>query len=449
MEKSRLALPEKPFRIHGGANTPHRKNTRHSQSVVMPCPEQVVLPMSQHIGAPCKPCVKKGFTVAVGDVIGESTGHICAPIHASISGKVSKITQVRLPNGHLYDAVVIESDGEMRMSKSIKPPVINSDTDLIKAVHDSGLVGLGGAGFPSHVKIDIHQENHCDTLIVNCSECEPYITADNREAVENTEDVLYGIITLLRYLHVERAIIGVEDNKPDAIKSLKAAINNCKEKEAKNICVLKLRSRYPQGAEKVLIKACTGRTVPPHKLPVDVGCIVMNITSVGFLGSYIKTGVPLISKRVTVDGSAVNEAKNVIVPIGTSVRDIIDFCGGYKETCGKLIIGGPMTGVSVPDDSCPILKQNNAVLALNKKDSLLPPATDCIRCGRCIKSCPMKLAPVNIETAVKMKDIDALNKNGVTLCMECGSCAYNCPAHRGLVQIIRMGKAMVHNAAKE
>ena len=449
MKNSPLALPKKPFNFHGGANTPHYKNTRHKQSEIMPCPEQVVLPMLQHIGKPCKPCVKKGFSVAVGDIIGKDTGHISAPIYAPISGKVTKITQVRLANGRLYDAVVIASDGEMRMSKSIKAPVINSDTDLIRAVHDSGLVGLGGAGFPTHVKIDNHQENKCDTLIVNCSECEPFITADNREAVENTDDVLYGIITLLRYLHVERAVIGVEDNKPDAIKALKAAIEKSCDEESRHICVLKLKSRYPQGAEKVLIKACTGRTVPPHKLPVDVGCIVMNITSVGFLGSYIRTGVPLISKRITIDGSAVSEPKNVIVPIGTPVKDIISFCGGYKEACGKLIIGGPMTGIAAPNDDIPILKQTNAVIALNKKDAVQPPVTDCIRCGRCISSCPMRLSPVLIETAVKMKDVASLNRNGISLCMECGSCAYNCPAHRPLVQVIRMGKAMVRNTSKE
>ena len=449
MDKANLPLPKNSFRTRGGAKAPHRKNTLDSESVVMPCPKQVILPMVQHIGAPCKPTVKAGTLVAIGDVIAESEGFVSAPIHATVSGKVSKIAQVKLSNGQMGDAVVIDSDGEMRISENIKPPVVETAQDLLDAVKASGLVGLGGAGFPTHVKLNVPKDKKADTLVINCAECEPYITTDNREAIENTDNVLNGIVIVMRLLELDRAIIGIEDNKPEAIKLLKQAVKDSKEKEAERICVLPLKARYPQGAEKVLIKACTGRVVPVGKLPLDAGCIVMNITSVAFVSSYIKTGIPLVSKRVTVDGSAVSEAKNVIVPIGTPIKDVIEFCGGYSEPCAKLISGGPMMGISLASDEFPILKQNNAILAFNENDAVLQRTTDCIRCGRCVQSCPLSLMPTAIANSVKLKDIDALNKQGVMVCMECGSCAFNCPAHRPLVQTMRQGKAMVRSAPKK
>lgn len=449
MDKANLTLPTSPFRTRGGAKAPHRKNTLNSESVTMPCPKQVILPMVQHIGAPCKPVVKAGAVVAVGDVVAESGGFVSAPIHATVSGKVSKITQVKLSTGQMGDAIIIDSDGEMRISENCKPPVVNNAADLIEAVKASGLVGLGGAGFPTHVKLNVPDGKKADTLVINCAECEPYITTDNREAIENTDNVLNGIVTVMRLLELDRAIIGIEDNKPEAIKLLKQAVKDSKEKEAERICVLPLKARYPQGAEKVLIKACTGRVVPVGKLPLDTGCIVMNITSAAFVSSYLKTGIPLVSKRVTVDGSAVAEAKNVIVPIGTPIKDVIEFCGGYSEPCGKLISGGPMMGISLASDEFPILKQNNAILAFNEKDAVLQKTTDCIRCGKCVASCPLSLMPAAIENSVKLKDIDALNKQGVMVCMECGSCAFNCPAHRPLVQVMRQGKTLVRSAPKK
>lgn len=449
MEKTFLSLPEKPYRARGGVHVLHKKNTCNCESVIMPCPKKVILPMVQHIGTPCKPVVKTGMQVAIGDLIAEGEGMVSAPIHATVSGRVGKITKIKLPTGHIEDAVILESDGEMRISKKIKPPVINTVQDFLNAVNTSGLVGLGGAGFPTHVKINVPDEKHVDTLIVNCAECEPYITTDNREAIENTDNVINGIILMIRMLSLDRAIIGIENNKPEAIKKLKKAIKECKEKEKQKICVLSLKSRYPQGAEKVIIKAAVNRVVPMGKMPVDTGCIVMNITSVAFISSYIRTGIPLVSKRITIDGSAISEPKNVIVPIGTMIKDIIDFCGGYKEKCGKLISGGPMMGIALASDRFPILKQNNAILAFNEKDAVLPKPTDCIRCGKCVQSCPFSLMPVAIEKAVKLNNTEELERRGVMDCMECGTCAYNCPAHRPLVQIMRQGKSMVRNTSKK
>ncbi len=449
MEKVKLELPLKPFHTRGGAKAPHRKNTMNMQSVTMPCPKQVILPMTQHIGAPCVPTVKVGDFVAVGDVVGKSDSFVSSPVHASVSGKVSKIAAIKHPGGSMVQAVYIDSDGEMKKSESIHPPIVNSSEDLVNAVRSSGLVGLGGAGFPAHVKLSIPKDKSADTLIINCAECEPYITVDNREAIENGEHVIDGIFTVLRLLKLDRAIIGIEDNKPEAIKNLRELIKNSSREESKRTCVLPLKAKYPQGAEKVLIKACTGREVPAGKLPVDAGCIVMNITSVAFISSYLKTGIPLISKRLTIDGSSIKNPQNVIVPIGTPIKDVIDFCGGYGERPGKLIMGGPMMGIALTDDELPIMKQNNAILAFNEKDAVLQRTTDCIRCGRCVQSCPMSLVPTAIAGSVKRKDTEALVKQGVMICMECGSCAFNCPAHRPLVQTMRLGKAIVKTAAKK
>lgn len=436
-------LPKKARRTRGGANVPHNKNTAAKAGEQLPCPERVVVPMAQHIGAPCKPVVKPGNAVAVGDIIGESVSGIGSPIHAPISGTVVKVHPQRLADGRTVDAVEIRSDGVMRQSKRIKKPVIGNTEEFLEAVRASGLVGLGGAGFPTHVKLDVPDGKHVDTLLINCAECEPYITADNRAAVEDTEDIMRGILAVMKYLEIGRAIIGVEKNKPDAIKALTDAINKAGESE--RVCVLKLPARYPQGDEKVLIKACTGRTVAHGMLPKDVGCIVMNISSTAFLGSYLETGMPLVSKRVTVDGSAVKEPKNLIVPIGTLVCDILEYCG-VSEPIGKLMYGGPMMGIALATDRSPILKQNNAVLAFSRGDALLPEPTACIRCGRCAAHCPMHLVPEAIEKAVKLRSPEMLEKYGVSSCIECGSCAYGCPAHRPLVQSIRVGKTILKEA---
>ena len=444
-----LTFPEKPFRTHGGAAVPHHKNTAKLESKVLPCPEQVTIPMQQHAGAPCKPLVKVGDLVQVGQKIGEAEAFVSAPIHASVSGKVTAVTKVMLPGGQTADAVVIQSDGQMTVSPDVKPPVVETKEDFLKAVRESGLVGLGGAGFPAHVKLNVPKDKHLDTLIVNAAECEPYITADNREALENSWAVLSGVYAVRDLLKLDRVIIAVEDNKPEVIETLRKIADNPTHDPENRVRILPLHARYPQGAEKVLVQSCTNRVIPLGKLPADVGCLVMNITSVAFLADYLKTGMPLVKKRVTIDGSAIANPQNVIVPIGTKIADAVAFCGGYSKPPRKLLMGGPMMGIALTPDAPPILKQNNGILAFAEEDAALPEPTACIRCGRCVSGCPMNLIPTQLEKYAELGNAEELDRLGVMCCMECGTCAYNCPAHRPLVHAIRLGKALVRNGGKK
>lgn len=426
-----------------GAEVPHRKNTKKIETIYMPSPKSVTISMLQHIGAPCDPIVSKGDHVYMGQTIAESNNFLSSRIHSSISGEVQKIDKIRMPSGELVDAITIESDGKNELYNEIKPPYVNDKQSLIKAIRESGLVGLGGAGFPAHVKLNIPNGKSVDTIIINAAECEPYITADHRECIENSWELFSGIYAIKEILNIDRVIIGVENNKPDVIKILKKIADNHERDPKDKVKVLTLKSRYPNGAEKVIIKACTGIEVPKGKLPIDVGCIVMNVSSVTFLSKYLKTGIPLISKRITVDGSAIKDPKNVIVPIGTKICDIIEFCGGYKETPKKILMGGPMMGISLPDDTLPILKQNNAILAFSEKDAKLPEPSSCIRCAKCVESCPMGLIPTKLERYSVLQDKEELTKLNIMNCMECGTCVFNCPASRQILQSIKMGKQLI------
>ncbi|MCR4671653.1 MAG: electron transport complex subunit RsxC [Lachnospiraceae bacterium] len=424
-----------------GAPVPHRKNTSASATEVMPVPATVTIAMSMHIGAPCTPCVKPKDHVDVGTVIGSSPAFMSALIHSSVSGTVKKVDSILMPNGSKTQAVVIDTDGQQTLDPSLKAPEINSKEDFLEAVKASGLVGLGGAGFPAHIKLN--PATPVDILCINGAECEPYITADEHEFLENYENVIYGITQVRKYLGVEKVLIGIEGNKPGAIALMKE-----KTAEYDYISVVTLPARYPQGAEKVLIDQMTDRQVPPGKLPADVGTVVMNVASIGFLGGYLKDGIPLTTKRVTVDGSAITTPKNVRVLIGTPIKDIIDFCGGYKETPAKLISGGPMMGIALMTDDFPVLKQNNAFLAFNEKDAKSFEPTSCIRCGRCVDACPMNLMPTKLEDGVLFKDVEILKEYGVMNCMECGCCAFVCPANRKLVHAMKLGKMYVREAGQ-
>ena len=442
-----MEFPKHPFRTHGGAAVPHHKNTWDIPSSTMPPPEKVILPMQQHIGAPCIPTVKKGDHVYVGTVVGDSEAYVSAPVHASVSGTVTEITQVMLTGGQMTQAVVVGSDGKMEKDPAIAPPPpITTKEELAKAARAAGLVGLGGAGFPAHVKLNVPEGKTIDTLLVNVAECEPYVTSDHREALENGRNVLEGVYHVKEILGVQRVILAVEDNKPDVIQKLSEIADDPKRDPLDQVRVLPLKSRYPQGAEKVLVQACTGRKVPAGKLPADVGCLVMNIGSLSFLASYMRTGMPLTLKRVTLDGSAIAHPQNVIVPVGTPIKDVVAFCGGYKAEPKKLIMGGPMMGVAITSDELPILKQNNAILAFDQREAQLRQPTACIRCGRCVAACPMHLMPTKLEQAVERQDVEALQSLDIMTCMECGCCSFSCPAGRRLVQAIRLGKNYVRKA---
>jgi len=426
----------------GGAAVPHKKNTAQIETIKMNVPEKVIIPMLQHIGAPCEPLVKKGDTVKVGQIIGNSEKYISAPIHASVSGTVTNVAPMLYPGGNYVTSVEIKADGTQEVHESIKPISYSSNKELLEAIRQSGIVGLGGAGFPAHAKLSPPPDKPVDTLIINGAECEPYITSDYREIIENSWNIIGGINILVELLKVKNVWIGIEDNKPEAIKVL----THLAEK-IENVKVVKLKSRYPQGAEKMLIYSITGRKVPPGKLPLDVGVIVMNISSVSLICEYIKTGMPLVKRRVTVDGSAVKNPSNVEVPIGTPLKDVFDACGGFNCVVHKVLMGGPMMGVAQYSLNTPVVKYTNALLAFGRKEAEIGEEGPCIRCGRCVNACPMNLMPLYINLHALKENMDDLGKYNPIDCIECGSCAYVCPANRRLVQSIRLAKAQLRKAA--
>ena len=426
-----------------GAGVPHEKGTSNLATVVMPLPSKIVLSMNQHIGAPAAPQVKKGDQVYVGTVVGKSGGFVSSDIHSGVSGKVDGITTIVAPNGAVQTAVVIIPDGEQKVDPAIKPPVVNDLKSLQDAVRASGLVGLGGAGFPTAVKLAPKNLDEVDTLLVNGAECEPFITSDNRCLLEDTEYILSGIEAVMKYMDIKKCVIGIEGNKPEAIAHMKSSIKN------PNVTVQTLPMRYPQGAEKVLIETCTGREVPFPGLPSDVGVVVMNVTSIAFVGKYLKTGMPLVTKRLTVDGDIVKEPKNVEVIIGTPVQELLDFCGGLTGEPGKVLYGGPMMGNCLADLSQPILKNNNAILAFSKKWAHLPKETNCIHCGRCTNACPLGLSAKEIVQAYQDGNVDLLKELNADLCMSCGTCSFVCPAKRPLAPSIALAKIMMKNGGKK
>lgn len=424
-------------RIHGGTLLPHLKGTAETETVIMPPPESVKIPMLQHIGAPAEPVVSVGDKVYVGTLIGKAGGFVSAPVHSSISGTVSAVTAENV-NGRSVTYVNVKSDGEQTPDPELQPFEVKTREDIASAAAACGLVGLGGAGFPTGVKLNIKDDTKIDTLIINGAECEPYITSDYRECIENYNDVIEGVYLLKEKLGVEKVIICIESNKEKAITKLYTIAADKRDTDD-TVKLMKLPTSYPQGAEKVIIYSATGRKVPLGKLPSDVGCIVMNITSVAALYRFITTGMPLVSKRITVDGTAVKEPKNVLVPIGTSIKDVLEFAGGVSDTAVEIMMGGPMMGIDVCSTDAVIEKRNNAIIVMEEETA--HDTTPCIHCDRCAGACPMRLYPANVEAALDCKLYDRLENLNVNYCMECGSCAFVCPAHRPLTQSMRLAKA--------
>ena len=421
-----------------GVHVKHCKNTAGSPIVPMSIPERVYIPMSMHIGAPCEPVVAVGDHVKLGQLIGDSEARVSAPIHSSVSGEVEAIERFMTQNGRQDVNVIIKADGRQEVADTVVPPVIESKEDFLKAVRASGLVGLGGAAFPMAAKYSTQPWQHLDTFIVNGAECEPYITVDHAVMLAHAEDIIRGIRNIMKWLNIPKGIIGIEANKPDAIKRFEELLTGFSD-----ISVYTLRQVYPQGAERVIIYECTGRHLLAGMLPWDKGCIISNVTSVYKLQQFLDTGMPLTTKFLTVDGNIVAHPQNVEVPIGTRICDLIEFCGGLTGEPKKILLGGPMMGRAIPRDDLAIIKNNNAILCFDETFATQRKETACINCGRCVAGCPMNLMPARLSKAFKDKDIDALRKYNVMSCMDCGCCAYSCPARKQLNFEIKQAKGLV------
>lgn len=429
----------------GGIHPNDQKASTNKKPIeTLPPPAQVVIPMSLHIGAPCTPCVSAGDEVTVGQKVGEAAGFVSAPVHASISGKVAAVEPRVHFSGVPVMSVVIENDFNDTPCPTCRPP---KDPDSLTAeeiselVREAGIVGMGGATFPTHVKISSGL-GKVDTVIVNASECEPYITSDHRILLEHPEEILGGVRLLARIFGVDRVHIAIESNKANAAELLKLKI----EEEKAPAVVDVLRTRYPQGAEKQLCQSVTGRQVPPGALPASIGCAVFNIVTTMEMYKAVYEGKPVTHRVVTVSGSGVNDPKNLLCPIGTPISDLLDACGGVKKSTFKILMGGPMMGHSQYDMAAPIGKGTNAILAFCEKEERTVEHPACIRCGRCVSVCPMHLQPVfmyQYEAAGKLEELESAN---VLDCIECGACAYICPGRLYLVQAFRAGKQKIHNA---
>jgi len=427
--------------FHGGVHPPANKHwTESKQTEKAPLPEEVIIPLQQHIGAPAEPLVQKGDTVLTGQMIGKSAKYVSVPVHATVSGTIAAIENRPHPFGLDMLSVVIRSDGEDRWKKSPEkdPDFLKLSPDDIKTrIMQAGIAGMGGASFPTHVKLSPPATKVIDTIILNGAECEPYLTADHRLMLEKPKEIMHGLAVMMRILNVTNAFIGIEDNKPDAIRIFEKIL-----RKNKKIKVVPLHVKYPQGGEKQLIKAVINRVVPAGGLPMDIGCIVHNVGTAFSVYEAVAFQKPLIERIVTVTGSAVREPKNLLVRIGTPFHHVIGFCGGLASERIKIIHGGPMMGISQTTDKVPVIKGTSGILALNGNHLSLKTESPCIGCARCVDICPMKLVPTQLGKLVKHNRIETLDKMGIMQCMECGCCGYICPAKIPLVQYIKLGKAL-------
>ena len=431
-----------PFLFSGGIHPEYNKdNTFASPVVEMAAPTEVVIPLLQHIGVPCKTLVSIGDYVRVGEKIGDSDENMSCPVHSSVSGKVTAVEPRWHPSGVKVMSVVIKNDFEDEMapgSASVTDDFENlSPEQIIFIAREAGIVGMGGAAFPLHVKLKAALEKNIDTIIINGVECEPYITADHRAMVEYPRTIVDGIRLIMHCLGRKTAILAIEENKPDAIATMKITT------EGTGIQVMSLKTKYPQGGEKQLIKAATGREIPPGRLPMDIGCGVFNVDTCASLCRAVQKGQPLIKRIVTVSGSAVATPKNILVRIGTKYKDVFEFCGDFLEDPYKIICGGPMMGTAQHSFETPVIKSTSALLAFSADEESFENDSVCIRCGRCVRSCPMRLMPNYINLYASINEYDECKKLNVQDCIECGCCSYVCPSKLYLVQAMRMAKEKI------
>ncbi len=431
-----------PMTFKGGIHPADKKELAKTRAIRnAQAPKQVVIPLSQHIGAPCKPAVSIGQQVKKGELIGAPQGFVSAPVHSSVSGKIISIGDFPLATGKMTPSIVIENDfqEEWTVLKDNPDYLSLSPEQLKEKVKDAGIVGMGGAAFPTHVKLSPPKEKPVDVLIINGAECEPYLTADYRLMIERPDDVIEGTKVLMKILGVSKAFIGIENNKPDAIEILTKAVSGLPE-----IKVCGLEVKYPQGAEKMLIKATVKREVPPRALPMDVGVVVQNIGTTIAVFEAARFGKPLIERVVTVSGESITEPANLMVKIGTLVSDLIKECGGFKTEAAKVISGGPMMGFAMFDLNVPVTKGTSGILALPEEGLVhVDDYGPCIRCGRCLNACAMGLMPSMLSILSEKGFYEEAKQYGLFDCFECGSCTFVCPSRRPIVQFVRLAKSMV------
>ncbi len=421
--------------VHPAGN---KELTSQKATVTAAIPKRAIIPLSQHIGAPTKPLVVIGQEVKKGEKIGESGGFVSAPVHASISGKVTAIGSFPHPLGMDVTSIVIESDGKdewVTGLRETKDYEMLSPDELRKMVSDAGIVGMGGATFPTHVKLSPPKEKPIDVVILNGAECEPYLTSDHRLMLEHPTEVVEGLKILMRILNVKKGYIGIEANKPDAVEAMKKAAAASPEVE-----VWAVQVKYPQGAEKMLIKAIANRTVPAGGLPMDVGVVVQNVGTSAAIYDAVRFGRPLIERYVTVTGRGVREPKNFLARIGTPFTQLVDEAGGLTEEAAKVVAGGPMMGMSQYTLDVPVIKGTSGILILPRSEVSTKSYGPCIRCARCIDACPMKLQPSLLGLFIEKGHLDDAKDYNLMDCFECGSCTFVCPANRPMVQWVKRAK---------
>lgn len=427
----------------GGVHPHENKLSAEKTVEVLPPPQKVYIPLGQSLGAPAKPLVDKGTDVKVGQLIAKGESFISANVHSSVSGKVVKIDDITDPSGYRRKAVFIDIAGDewletIDRSTDIVRECLLSQKEIISKINDMGIVGLGGATFPSHVKLMVPEGKKAEVLIINGVECEPYLTADHRLMLEKGEEILVGITILMKALGVQKAVIGIESNKPDAISHMQDLA-----KSYKGIEVIALKVKYPQGAEKQLIKAVTGREVPSQKLPIEVGCVVNNVGTAFAVYEAVQKNKPLFERVVTVTGKNLASPSNFMVRVGTPVSELIEKAGGLPEDTGKIISGGPMMGKALNSGDIPVMKGTSGILIFPASESKRMQVQHCIRCARCVAACPMGLEPYLIEREVNAALWEEAEIDRVMDCMECGSCQYTCPSGRPLLDYLRLGKNKV------
>lgn len=423
--------------FHGGIHPSYSKEFTKTIPIRDVTPgETVTILMQQHIGAPCKPIVKVGDEVLAGQKIGDSDAFVSSPVHSSVSGTVKKIVKVLQPNGSKGDAVIIANDGQYRRTQmEVKPLSELSKEEILHLIREAGIVGLGGAGFPTHIKLNPPADKKIEYILINGAECEPYLTSDHRILVEEPAAVVRGLEVILTLFPEAQGIIGIEDNKPDAIAAIEEAIAG---KSRMSVCVME--TKYPQGAEKQLIYSATKRKVPSGKLPADVGCIVDNVDTTVAIGQAVLEGIPLLRRIITMSGEMYDQPANYRVPLGVSYRQLIEMSGGHPEEAVKIIHGGPMMGLAMFDYDVPVMKTSSCILLLSDKEAAICQESACIRCGRCTRACPMNLLPLELDRFARNNDEDRFLRCHGLDCIECGSCSYVCPAKRHLVHSIRVKK---------